>query len=50
MKSLKFNIKPLRPNWGAIITGIDLSKKVDKDIINWILTNVHKYRLLIFKK
>jgi len=29
--SLKFEIKKIKPNWGAIITGIDLSKKVDQD-------------------
>ena len=50
-KSAKYyNLTKIRPYWGAIATGIDLSKPIDKATIKQINDDVHKYRLICFKK
>ena len=47
--SKKYKIKKIRPNWGAIVTGIDLSRPLSRKTIKQIEDDVYKYRFLCFK-
>ena len=42
-------ITPIRSDYGILIHGIDLSKEISQETKDWILTNIHKDRLMIFR-
>lgn len=46
----KYKLTKITPFYGAIATGIDLSKAVDKVTITQIEADIYKYRTVIFKK
>ena len=46
----KITIKPYAPNIGAIITGIDLSKKISNSELRIIKDAFHKYLVIFFQK
>ena len=43
-------VKPYAPNIGAVITGIDLSKKISDYELNFIKDSFYKFQVLFFQK